>query len=114
MRERPGRIGRVGKGGTYAETMPPEPRAGGAHQPVLPAEEMRRARDIEDQRIGQVQRHHRRIADAEIGKPFEEAPVGRRIMLLHDKARDARAGVSERQAGEEPERFGVTIGRSKP
>jgi hypothetical protein len=35
-------------------------------------------------------------------------------MLLHDKARDARAGVSERQAGEEPERFGVTIGRSKP
>ena len=69
----------------------------------LAAREMRAARDVEHEAVGEIDGDDRREAVAPVADLREEGGVFRRRRLGDGKVGNARAGVGEREAGLEPE-----------
>ena len=70
---------------------------------------MRRARNVEDQPVGGVERDERRVARAALRQPVEPGGIGDGIVRHDGKVADLCAGIGERHAGGEPQRRGVRI-----
>ncbi len=70
-------------------------------QPLLAAEEMRAAADVEQDAVGRIDRDERRVALAPVGDGVEQARVGR-LVLRHGGERGMHgAGLRQRHAGDE-------------
>jgi len=85
----------------------------GPHR-CFPIEEMRAARDVEDEPVWRVQRHARGPAIARVGKALQEQSVGCWIDTGDGDPRDAGPSVGERQSRHEAELEGTRIDGREP
>ena len=88
----------IRRGGECRPGGQPQPRQPGdkvIDQRRLAAEQMRAAGDIEHQPMRRHRHHHRGVAIAAIGEPFEQRRIGGRIMRLRQQLGHPRPGIGE-------------------
>jgi hypothetical protein len=113
-RHRPGAADGVGNRSPGPKTLPFETRHDAPAQRRFAAEEMRAARNIEQEPIRRIETDQRRVTVAPVGDGDERAPVGLRIGVGDSDAREHRARVGERHAGSQSEMRRRIVHRGEP
>ena len=104
-----GRADGRGNGGACRKAEARHPRQQVVAQPLLAAEKMRAAADVEQDAVGRIGGHERRVALAPVGDGVEETRVGR-LVLGHGCERGIHgAGLRQRETGDDaaPLRRGI-------
>ena len=106
-RQRPGGARRIGEAGRDRQPLARKPRLDLGDQPLLAAEQMGDAGDVEHQPVAPVERGERREARAGVGDALQQPRFGLRLGVADDERGLARLRVGERQADAEAEPRGV-------
>ena len=109
--QRQRRIGGSGQSPAGVITRGIKPVLGILRQPFLITVEMRRAGDIEDQRMRRLDRDHWRVALAGLGQPRQQVGVGQRLMVEGEQVGHPRPRVGELHARAQTERHGLPVRR---
>jgi len=67
-------------------------------QAFLAAEQVRATGDIEDQPVGRIHCHQRRVACRSLGQLFEPMVIGRFVKILGNQLGQARPGIGQGHA----------------
>ncbi len=113
-RQRPRALRRPGKGQPHRHAQPLQPPFQISRQPRLPTKEMIAPAGVEDQPVGRIERHGRRVTGAAISQPLQPILILMRHMVEQVEVRHAGAGVGHRQAGRQAQRRRGLIHRRQP
>ena len=105
MRRRPSRADGAGNRETEGKAGALEPLGEVGDERMLAAPQMRAAADIEQQAVGRIDGHQRRIAQAPIGDGFEQGCVGLGVFGDGLESRMHGACLRQRQVRREAEPF---------
>ena len=104
MRGGPGGADAAGNGDGIGEAGLFQPGGEIGDQRLFAAVKMRAAADVEQQAVGRVDRHQRRVAQAPVGDFFQKTSVGFGVFLDRIERGMHGARLRQREAGERPSR----------
>lgn len=101
-RQRQCHLRRVAERVPRKHAAPRQPRLHIGGERPLALEGVGAAGDVQQQRVGRMQRHRRRIAPAPVRQPLQPVVIGVGVGGKHFQLGHPRARIGERQAGREP------------